>query len=90
MSSFRGVCVCVCVCVYQSRDGGERGDIKVCTFSIKEWKICVAVPTVHGAFVFFQYELLICFHDDQDPAINLVQKLQDKYPKVDVRLFFRE
>ena len=62
----------------------------MCTFSIKEWKICVAVATVHGVFVFFQYELLICFHDDQDPAINLVQKLQNKYPKVDVRLFFRE
>ncbi|XP_076443691.1 ceramide glucosyltransferase-like isoform X2 [Babylonia areolata] len=34
-----------------------------------------------------KYELLICFHDDEDPAINLVKRLQEKYPKVDVRLF---
>lgn len=41
-------------------------------------------------FFYFQYELLICFHDDQDPAITLVQKLKKKYPKVDVKMFFRK
>ena len=35
----------------------------------------------------FQYELLCCVQDDQDPAIILVEKLKDRYPKVDCKLF---
>ena len=35
----------------------------------------------------FQFEILLCVQDDQDPAINLVKKLQDRYPKVDCKLF---
>jgi len=35
----------------------------------------------------FQFELLCCVQDDHDPAINLVNKLREKYPKVDCSLF---
>ncbi|XP_070210843.1 ceramide glucosyltransferase-like isoform X2 [Littorina saxatilis] len=42
----------------------------------------------HFTLKYPKYELLICFHDDQDPAITLVQKLKKKYPKVDVKMFF--
>lgn len=34
-----------------------------------------------------KYELLLCVEDDQDPAINLVNQLRERYPKVDCRLF---
>lgn len=34
-----------------------------------------------------QFELLFCVPDDQDPAITLVQRLQEKYPNVDTQLF---
>lgn len=39
--------------------------------------------------IFFpgQFELLFCVPDDQDPAITLVQRLQEKYPNVDTQLF---
>lgn len=36
---------------------------------------------------FFQFELLCCVQDDQDPAINLVHQLKERYPKVDCKLF---
>lgn len=50
-------------------------------------KYATPTPT---PFSFFQFELLFCFHDDEDPAINLVRQLQEKYPNVEVRLFFSE
>ncbi|KAK3595171.1 hypothetical protein CHS0354_002770 [Potamilus streckersoni] len=34
-----------------------------------------------------KFELLFCVQDEQDEAITLVNKLCEKYPKVDVRLF---
>lgn len=39
------------------------------------------------SLIHFQYELLLCVEDDQDPAINLVNQLRERYPKVDCRLF---
>ncbi|XP_060583307.1 ceramide glucosyltransferase-B-like [Ruditapes philippinarum] len=33
------------------------------------------------------YELLFSVHDEQDPAIMIVQKLIERYPKVDAKLF---
>jgi ceramide glucosyltransferase len=33
------------------------------------------------------YELLFCVEDKEDPAINIVQTLMEKYPTVDARLF---
>lgn len=41
----------------------------------------------HFKMTYPKFELLFCFHDDQDPAINLVQAMIEKFPKVDVRLF---
>ncbi|XP_048734159.2 ceramide glucosyltransferase-like isoform X2 [Ostrea edulis] len=41
----------------------------------------------HFTMKFPNFELLFCVPDDQDPAINLVQRLQEKYPNVDTRLF---
>lgn len=38
----------------------------------------------------FQYEILCCVQDDQDPAINLVNKMKEKYPSVDCKLFIGE
>ena len=35
----------------------------------------------------FQYELLFSVHDEHDPAIMVVQKLIERYPKVDAKLF---
>ena len=37
--------------------------------------------------VWFQYELLCCVQDDQDSAIGMVDKLKERYPKVDCKLF---
>lgn len=34
-----------------------------------------------------QFEILACIADDQDPAIALVQSLQERYPLTDCRLF---
>ncbi len=34
-----------------------------------------------------QFELLFCVQDEEDPAINLVNRLKESYPKVDVKLF---
>ncbi|PVD19980.1 hypothetical protein C0Q70_20474 [Pomacea canaliculata] len=42
----------------------------------------------HFTLKYPKFELLLCFHDDQDPAINIVNRLQQKYPKVEARLFF--
>ncbi len=36
---------------------------------------------------YFQYEILFCVQDKNDPAISVVEKLMDKYPDVDSRLF---
>lgn len=33
------------------------------------------------------YELLFCVEDESDPVIMIIQKLMDKYPQVDSRLF---
>jgi len=41
-------------------------------------------------FVYFQYEILFSVHDEQDPAIMIVQKLIERYPKVDAKLFIGE
>ena len=38
-------------------------------------------------FVYFQYEVLFSVHDEHDPAIMVVQKLIERYPKVDAKLF---
>ncbi|CAL8134620.1 unnamed protein product [Orchesella dallaii] len=34
-----------------------------------------------------KFEILFCVQDNNDPAINIVDKLMDKYPTVDARLF---
>lgn len=34
-----------------------------------------------------KYELLCCVQDDQDPAIILFEKLKERYPKVECKLF---
>lgn len=34
-----------------------------------------------------KYELLCCVQDDQDAAISLFEKLKERYPKVDCKLF---
>ncbi|XP_064608571.1 ceramide glucosyltransferase-B-like isoform X2 [Liolophura sinensis] len=41
----------------------------------------------HFTLEYPKFELLICVQDDQDPAINLYNKMKEKYPKVDTRLF---
>ncbi|XP_052822686.1 ceramide glucosyltransferase 2 [Octopus bimaculoides] len=41
----------------------------------------------HFKICYPQLELLFCVQDDQDPAIGLVKRLQEKYPKVDSHLF---
>lgn len=41
----------------------------------------------HFALDYPKFELLCCVQDDQDPAINLVHRLREKYPKVDCKLF---
>ena len=35
----------------------------------------------------FQIELLFCVQDADDPAVAIVKKLQDKYPRVNSKLF---
>lgn len=35
----------------------------------------------------FQYELLFCLEDDNDPAIMIVNILINKYPNVDTKLY---
>ena len=40
--------------------------------------------------LFLQYELLFSVHDEHDPAIMVVQKLIETYPKVDAKLFIGE
>lgn len=34
-----------------------------------------------------QFEILFCVQDKNDPAITVVDKLMEKYPNVDARLF---
>ncbi|CAH1796489.1 unnamed protein product, partial [Owenia fusiformis] len=34
-----------------------------------------------------KYELLLCVQDEQDPVLELIQKLKARYPKVDTTLF---
>jgi len=34
-----------------------------------------------------QFELLLCVEDEQDPAVAVVQRLQQRYPSVDCRLY---
>lgn len=41
----------------------------------------------HFKMKYPKFELLFCVQDDQDDAINLVNRLQEKYPSVDTRLF---
>ncbi|ESO87535.1 hypothetical protein LOTGIDRAFT_235024 [Lottia gigantea] len=35
-----------------------------------------------------KFELLFCFHDENDPAVTLVNELRECYPHVSTRLFF--
>jgi len=42
----------------------------------------------HFTLQYPKFELLLCFEDDQDPAVNIAIKLQQRYPNVDCRLFF--
>lgn len=41
----------------------------------------------HFQICYPQIELLFCVEDDKDPAIGLVRRLREKYPKVDSHLF---
>lgn len=41
-------------------------------------------------FLFPQYELLICVHEEKDPAVKIVEPLMERYPNVDARLFLGE
>lgn len=34
-----------------------------------------------------QFELLLCVEDEQDPAVEVVQRLQQRYPSVECRLY---
>lgn len=43
---------------------------------LSQWNLCV-----------FQYEILLCVQDQDDPAIDVCKKLLAKYPGVDARLF---
>lgn len=38
-------------------------------------------------YVFFQYEVLICVVDPQDPAAMVANRLLNMYPSVDAQLF---
>jgi len=42
--------------------------------------VCVCVCVV-------QFELLLCVEDGDDPAVTVVQRLQQRYPSVDCRLY---
>lgn len=37
--------------------------------------------------LWFQFELLCCVQDEKDPAVDLVNRLCENYPKVDVKIF---
>ncbi|XP_069136909.1 ceramide glucosyltransferase-like [Argopecten irradians] len=41
----------------------------------------------HFRMQYPKFELLFCFPDDQDPAINLVKRLMEKFPGVDAKIF---
>ena len=41
----------------------------------------------HFRMTYPKFELLCCFPDDQDPAINLVERMKEKYPHVDCTIF---
>ena len=40
-----------------------------------------------GVVYVIQFELLLCVEDDQDPAIAVVERLQQRYPSVECRLY---
>lgn len=50
-----------------------------CYNSLSRWNLSV-----------FQYEVLLCVQDQDDPAIEVCKKLLAKYPGVDARLFIGE
>ncbi|KAI0208508.1 Ceramide glucosyltransferase-B [Lamellibrachia satsuma] len=41
----------------------------------------------HFSMTYPKFELLICVQDDQDPVITLVNKLKERYPTVECRIF---
>ncbi|XP_060601487.1 ceramide glucosyltransferase-like isoform X1 [Ruditapes philippinarum] len=41
----------------------------------------------HFTLSYPKLEILCCVQDDQDPAINVVNKMKERYPKVDCKLF---
>ncbi|XP_064618504.1 ceramide glucosyltransferase-B-like isoform X2 [Lineus longissimus] len=41
----------------------------------------------HFLISYPKFELLFCVQDDQDPAINVVNKFMERYPKVDAKIF---
>ncbi|XP_059151333.1 ceramide glucosyltransferase-like [Physella acuta] len=41
----------------------------------------------HFKLTYPKFELLFCFHDDQDAAIPVVLKLHERYPEVIIRIF---
>lgn len=41
----------------------------------------------HFTLEYPKFELLLCVEDDQDPAINVVERLQQRYPAVTCRLY---
>ncbi|XP_053405294.1 ceramide glucosyltransferase-like isoform X2 [Mercenaria mercenaria] len=41
----------------------------------------------HFTLNYPKLEILCCVQDDQDPAINVVNKMKERYPKVDCKLF---
>ena len=46
--------------------------------------------SLYYIFCCFQYELLMCVQDKNDPVIDLVHQLQKSYPKVDCQLIIGE
>ena len=50
----------------------------------------VLKPILQDIVSLLQFELLICVQDDQDPVITLVNKLKERYPKVECRMFMGE
>uniref|UniRef100_A0A8R1E3E3 ceramide glucosyltransferase n=1 Tax=Caenorhabditis japonica TaxID=281687 RepID=A0A8R1E3E3_CAEJA len=38
---------------------------------------------------YHKFELLFCFHSQEDPAVEVVESLMKKYPTVDAKMFFK-